>query len=140
MHNSPAFNTFDDGGHLARPRRARRKRTFASVEHLSPEAVAAFADGEMVDSAAHRARVHLVQCRDCRMQTHRQRGASALLRHQNHSEELRAPKDLIARLTGIAKSLPVDGPGADSVPCAKPEDFLDRVETMLRAFRRLHGR
>ncbi|MDR7329040.1 hypothetical protein [Corynebacterium guangdongense] len=140
MMNS-AFHAFaDDRLGSARYRRARKKRTFTSVEHLSPEAVAAFADGEMAETAAHRARVHLVQCHDCRMQTHRQRGASALLRQHNSSEEVRAPKDLIARLTGIAMGPQADGPGADTVPCAKPEDFLDRVETMLRAFRRLHGR
>ena len=49
-----------------RRRKARKPREFASVEHLSLEAVAAFVDGELTPLAMHRARVHLVHCEECR--------------------------------------------------------------------------
>ncbi len=50
-------------------------RHFASVEHLNPEAVAAFVDNELSPAAAHRAKIHLVHCPECREEIHRQRGA-----------------------------------------------------------------
>ncbi len=49
-------------------------RHFASVEHLNPEAVAAFVDNELSPAAAHRAKIHLVHCPECREEIHRQRG------------------------------------------------------------------
>ncbi|CAB0691689.1 anti-sigma factor [Corynebacterium diphtheriae] len=48
-------------------------RHFASVEHLNPEAVAAFVDNELSPAAAHRAKIHLVHCPECREEIHRQR-------------------------------------------------------------------
>ncbi|CAB0880455.1 hypothetical protein FRC0393_01073 [Corynebacterium diphtheriae] len=50
-------------------------RHFASVEHLNPEAVAAFVDNELSPAAAHRAKIHLVHCPECREEIHRQRRA-----------------------------------------------------------------
>uniref|UniRef100_UPI0021755793 anti-sigma factor family protein n=1 Tax=Corynebacterium diphtheriae TaxID=1717 RepID=UPI0021755793 len=52
-------------------------RHFASVEHLNPEAVAAFVDNELSPAAAHRAKIHLVHCPECREEIHRQRGGAA---------------------------------------------------------------
>lgn len=127
-------------GRFGRNRNTRKKRKFSSVEHLSPEAVAAFCDDELVDSAAHRARVHLVHCADCRKEIHRQRGASELLRGLNSSEKLRAPRDLVARLSRISDVVNGSGPNATDAPMPQPEDFMDKVETFLRAFRRIHGR
>uniref|UniRef100_UPI0021753F9A anti-sigma factor family protein n=1 Tax=Corynebacterium diphtheriae TaxID=1717 RepID=UPI0021753F9A len=51
-------------------------RHFASVEHLNPEAVAAFVDNELSPAAAHRAKIHLVHCPECREEIHRQRGGA----------------------------------------------------------------
>lgn len=122
-----------------RRRRGRKQREFSSVEHLSHEAVAAFVDDELHDTAAHRARVHIVQCPECRREVHAQRGAAQLLRGSNLSSQVRAPKELLARLAGIANAPVEPGPSAESTPCAEPEDFFDRVETLVRTFRRMHG-
>ena len=121
------------------PRRSRGRREFASVEHLSPEAVAAFVDGELSDAATHRARVHLVHCPECRHEIERQRGASEWLRCSNIREEVRAPHDLLARLAGIASGPVKAGPDAESTPTPEPECLLDRVEMMLRAVKRNQG-
>ena len=121
------------------PRRPRGRREFASVEHLSPEAVAAFVDGELTDTATHRARVHLVHCAECRHEIERQRGASEWLRGSNIGEDVRAPHDLLARLTGIATGPVKAGPDAESTPTPGPECLLDKVEMMLRAVRRNQG-
>lgn len=119
--------------------RPKRPREFSSVEHLSPEAVVAFVDGELVESAVHRARVHLVQCPSCREETRGQRGTAEWLRGSHLDEQVRAPRDLVARLAGIASMSPVVGPDLETVPTTHPEDFLDRVEVFLRSFRRIRG-
>lgn len=121
------------------PRRTRGRREFASVEHLSLEAVAAFVDGELSDAATHRARVHLVHCPECRAEIERQRGASEWLRGSNITEEVRAPHDLLARLTGIAAGPVKAGPDAESMPPPEPECLLDKVEMILRAVKRNQG-
>lgn len=121
------------------PRRSPRRREFASVEHLSPEAVAAFVDGELCDSATHRARVHLVHCAECRREIERQRGASEWLRGSNIQEDVRVPHDLLARLASIATGPVKAGPDAESMPVPEPECLLDRVEMMLRAVKRNQG-
>lgn len=124
-----------------RPKRGKGKRApeFSSVEHLSHEAVAAFVDDELAESAAHRARVHVVQCAECRREVHTQRGAAQLLRGSNVSSQVRAPQELMAKLTGIASAPVEPGPCAENTPCAEPEDFVDRVEMLVRTFRRMHG-
>ncbi len=106
------------------------------MEHLSPEAVAAFVDGELTDGACHRARVHLVHCPECRAEVHHQRGASEWLRGSNITEEVRAPSDLLARLAGIAVAPPHPGPDVESTPFPRPEGFLDKVEVLMRAVKR----
>lgn len=121
------------------PRRSRVRREFASVEHLSLEAVAAFVDGELSDAATHRARVHLVHCPECRGEIERQRGASEWLRGSNITEEVRAPNDLLARLAGIPTRPARSGPDADSTPTPEPECLLDKVEMLLRAVKRNQG-
>lgn len=117
----------------------KKPKQFSSVEHLSLEAVAAFVDDELADSAAHRARVHVVQCPECREEVHTQRGTAELVRGSNLSAQVRAPKELLARLTGIANTNVGPGPDAESTPTSQPEDFLDRVEMLIRTFRRMHG-
>lgn len=122
-----------------RKSRSRAKR-FSSVEHLSHEAVAAFVDDELGATAAHRARVHIVQCPECRAEVHQQRGAAELLRGCNLSARLRAPEDLLARLAGIAHGNLGPGPDAESTPVSQPEDFLDRVELLIRTLRKMQVR
>lgn len=119
--------------------RSRPKR-FSSVEHLSHEAVAAFVDGELSASAEHRARVHVVQCPECRAEVHGQRGAAEMLRGCNLSAHVRAPEDLLAKLAGIAHSNLGPGPDAEATPVARPEDFMDRVETVFRTIRKMQGK
>lgn len=73
---------------------------FASVDHLGPEAIAAFVDGEMSKTSAGRAHSHLLACPECRAEVNKQRGASSYLRSCNYN--VRAPRELLARLTNIA--------------------------------------
>lgn len=122
-----------------RPRKPRPPREFASVEHLSLEAVAAFVDGELSPVASHRARVHLVHCAECRAEIERQRGASEWLRGSNIGADVRAPNDLIARLAGIASGPPCAGPDAESTPTQEPEGLMDKMEMILRAVKRNQG-
>lgn len=118
--------------------RVPKRRKFASVEHLSPEAVAAFVDGELTEGAAHRARVHLVHCPECRAEIHHQRGTSEWVRGCNITDDVRVPRDLLARLAGIATSPVSPGPDAESTPTAQPEGLLDKFEVMLRAVKLNH--
>lgn len=109
------------------------------MEHLSLEAVAAFVDGELSDTACHRARVHLVHCAECRAEIERQRGASEWLRGSNIGEDVRAPHDLLARLAGIASLPHRAGPDAESTPTPVPEGLMDKMEMILRAVKRNQG-
>ena len=139
----PNLSTLGLPGNLrgrSRPRRSPKPPEFASVEHLSPEAVAAFVDGELTDGALHRARVHLVHCGECRAEIERQRNASEWLRGSNITPEVRAPEDLLARLAGIASGPLRPGPDAESTPTPLPEGLLDKMEMIRRAIRRNQGR
>jgi hypothetical protein len=103
----------------------------ALVEHLSPEAVAAFVDGELSDGALHRARVHVVHCRDCREEVHTQRHASEAVRGSNLEECVRAPRNLVARLSQIADLAPLRdasdaGDTDDSASAAKENTAGER--------------
>lgn len=94
--------------------RRRLRLELALVEHLSPEAVAAFVDGELSDGALHRARVHVVHCRECRDEVHNQRHASEAVRVSNLEECVRAPSNLVARLSKIADLASQRGTGLAS--------------------------
>ena len=50
------------------------------VQHLSDEAVAAFADGMLTTAAHNRAARHLADCRECAVAVDEQRAAVSLLR------------------------------------------------------------
>ncbi|WP_080795576.1 hypothetical protein [Corynebacterium pacaense] len=120
--------------------RARKKTTdFASVEHLSSDAVAGFVDNELSRGAMHRARIHLVHCGECREEISRQRDTSEYLRAECLSEEVSAPKDLMAKLAGIANDC-APGPGADELAMQRPDSFVAKVESVVRAVRRTQGR
>lgn len=116
--------------------RSRAKvRNFASVEHLGPEAVAAYVDGELSEVAVHRARVHLVHCPECRAEIKRQQHVVETIRECNRTEELRAPSALMARLTGIATSSPLE----PEKPEPRPGNMLAKLDVMLRSVRRRNG-
>ena len=121
------------------PRRARKPREFASVEHLSPEAVAAFVDGALTPGAAHRARVHMVHCVECRNDVDHQRRAAERLRTCGENDDIRVPSSLMERLTSIAQSCPA-GPGIEDTVCSPPETLLDKVDILYRAVRRSRSR
>ncbi|MGD7002472.1 zf-HC2 domain-containing protein [Corynebacterium halotolerans] len=118
-----------------KPRTRPRVRSFASVEHLGPEAVAAYVDQELTERATHRARVHLVHCQECRSEVRRQHRAAEVLREGNRVQELRAPKSLLAKLAGIENSCP-SGPGVEDSAGPQPESLLDKLDIMLRVVRR----
>lgn len=110
---------------------------FDSIEHLSPEAIAAFVDGELRPGAAHRAKIHLVHCPLCRVEVERQREASESLRN-DAVEELRAPSDLIQRLASLEQHCP-EGPTADEVLSGLKPGLMDRVEVLYRTLKHIHA-
>lgn len=112
---------------------------FASVDHLSSDAVTGFVDNELSRGAMHRARLHLVHCSECREEICRQRDTSEYLRSECRSEDVSAPKALLTKLAGIANDCS-PGPGADELAVQRPESFVAKVESVVRAVRRTQGR
>ena len=76
------------------------KREFNSTDHLNPEAVAAFVDGELSDSAFRRAARHLADCDECCAEVDAQRRAANRLRVVDNSG-VHAPASLVERLAGM---------------------------------------
>ena len=76
------------------------KREFNSTDHLNPEAVAAFVDGELSDSAFRRAARHLTDCDECSAEVDAQRRAANRLRVVDNSG-VHAPASLVERLAGM---------------------------------------
>lgn len=86
-----------------KPKRApRTPKTRRRFDHLGPEAVAAFVDGEMSSKSAHNARVHLVLCENCRDDVHKQRHAAQALRSCNGNDQVQVSESLLDRLRRIA--------------------------------------
>ena len=85
------------------------KREFNSTDHLNPEAVAAFVDGELSDSAFRRAARHLSDCDECRAEVDAQRRAANRLRVVDNSG-VHAPASLVERLAGMSAG-DLDGVG-----------------------------
>lgn len=105
------------------------------IGHLGPEAVVAFVDGEMPAKYAHRVRVHLVHCAECRADIHHQRNAAEWIRECSVDSHVKAPDSLMAKLAGIANQGAGPGPDAE-MPAHRPhQDFLDKVEMVVRAIR-----
>lgn len=77
------------------------KREFNSTDHLNPEAVAAFVDGELSDSAFRRAARHLEDCDECSAEVDAQRRAANRLRVVDNSA-VHAPVSLVERLAGMS--------------------------------------
>jgi anti-sigma factor ChrR (cupin superfamily) len=73
-------------------------RQFGSTEHLSTEAVAAFADGELRMTAHLRAAHHLSLCTQCAAEVEAQRQARAALRD---SRPIAIPTSLLGLLSQI---------------------------------------
>jgi hypothetical protein len=78
-------------------------RQFSSTDHLSIEAVAAFADGELPMKAHLRAASHLSQCRQCAAEVDAQGQASAALRD---SRPVSMPSTLMGLLSAIPQTAP----------------------------------
>ncbi|MEY8208643.1 anti-sigma factor [Corynebacterium sp. MNWGS58] len=150
-------------GSEKKKRSTRPRRRF---DHLGPEAVAAFVDGEMSRKSAHNARVHLVLCDNCRADVHRQRKAAQALRNCNHDDQVQASESLLDSLRRIAaetdnaaKAKQANGmrntnsaglraseqPGEATVSGAnngrvnKQPELLERIEKLARAMRRNHS-
>jgi hypothetical protein len=75
-----------------------------SVQHLSDEAVAAFADGVLGGSARERARKHVDECAECRTAVRVQREAALALRAAPTPS---LPTDLVSRLRSLPQTTPV---------------------------------
>lgn len=73
-------------------------RQFAPTEHLAPEAVAAFVDGELGMTAHMRATHHLALCPECVAAVDAQTSARARLRE---SGRVAIPDSLLSQLTQI---------------------------------------
>ena len=80
---------------------APQRPRFCSTEHLSPEAVAAFVDGELSASAMRRARDHVEQCSECSDEISSQRLAAARVRGCATDGGIRAPQSLIQKLSQL---------------------------------------
>lgn len=106
-------------------------RDFHSTEHLSPEAVAAFVDCELPESAVVRAAQHMAQCQECFDEVEAQRGASERLCKANAGEDMHAPQELVERL---AQLCPEDFPG-DTIDEHTDSRMFDRLEAALRTLK-----
>ena len=103
-------------------------RQFGSTEHLSPEAIAAFVDGELRMNAHLRAAHHLSLCPECAAEVEAQGQARAALRD---SCPIHVPTSLLGMLAQIPDSAgdPDAGAGASGGPTSRNEldELADRV-------------
>lgn len=110
-----------------------------SIDHLSPEAIAALVDGELGRRAEHRAKIHLVHCKYCRDEVNAQRQAAHRLR--GLATDVHASGTLIERLRRIPDQAVADSPrdkfSADG--CRRPESISDAVDLMIRKLGRRSG-
>ena len=126
---------FDAAQAKARDKAKAKARRSDTIGHLGPEAVVAFVDGEMEPKFMHRVRIHLVHCAECRADVHQQRHASEWVRHCADSAKVKAPQSLLAKLAAIATDEAAPGPAA-ATPVHRPQqDFLDKVEMVVRAIK-----
>src|SRR5947208_8033934 len=88
-----------------------------STEHLSTEAVAAFADGELRMTAHLRAAHHLSMCPQCAAEVDAQRQARSALRD---SRPIAIPSSLLGLLSQIPQDTAQVQPPEDN-----PTDFAD---------------
>lgn len=110
----------------AAPQPEPHARRFAPTDHLSSEAVAAFADDRLAAGARDRALRHLGKCPECLEAVHIQRAARYALRQ---SGPVRMPGDLadrLAHLTG-GEVGGVAWPGAARPDTARPSTGWQRL-------------
>ena len=88
-------------------------RQFGSTEHLSTEAIAAFADGELRMAAHLRAAHHMSLCQECAMEVDAQRQAREALRD---SCPVSMPSSLLGLLSQIPDRTPDDAPEPVDTP------------------------
>jgi anti-sigma factor ChrR (cupin superfamily) len=88
-------------------------RQFGSTEHLSTEAIAAFADGELRMAAHLRAASHLSLCPECAVEVDTQRQARAALRD---SCPVAMPSSLLGLLSQIPHHPPEQAPEQAETP------------------------
>ena len=106
-------------------------RQFSSTDHLSPEAVAAFADGELSASATRRAKAHIAQCTECHEEVVSQLSAAQRIRFLRSDDCVKAPTALIEKLTSICEDA-----SAEAVEAKAPQPARSRVVEALEAIRR----
>ncbi len=105
-------------------------RSLDAIDHLGPEAVVSFVDGEMSPKAMQRVRAHMAHCAQCRAEVHKQFRAVLWVRnHTQQEEEMHAPQDLLARLNAIGSSCDIH---------PRPTPAL-KIEQLRRAFKRSSG-
>ncbi len=101
---------------------------FASVDHLSNEAIASFVDHELPQVAVERAYRHLERCSECRAEVRKQLKAAYALRAWH--PDVHISEDLVTKLCSLSSS---------TCPVEKQDpgfrDFLDGF-----ARRRAHKR
>ena len=96
-------------------------RQFRSTEHLSIEAVAAYADGELPMKAYLRAAHHLSLCSQCAAEVEGQGEASAALRD---CQPVDMPRALMGVLSQIPQSAPEDPASQDDPASQKKPPVL----------------
>ncbi|MDG4666222.1 anti-sigma E factor RseA [Mycobacterium sp. 236(2023)] len=89
-------------------------RQFGSTEHLSIEAIAAFADGELRMTAHLRAAHHLSLCPECAMEVDAQRQAREALRDS-------CPVAMPSSLLGLLSQIPNHTPAETQEPAESPQ-------------------
>jgi hypothetical protein len=100
-------------------------RPFASTEHLSPEAVAAYVDGELGGTAVSRADAHLNLCATCLGAVESQGAARAVLRESGSA--ITAPLDLLGQLSRIpTREFDVNQVAARVEESSRPRGFFRR--------------
>lgn len=120
---------------LIRLKQSRQKRQsvkrFASVEHLNPEAIAAYVDEELSPAAFHRARTHLVHCQECREEVIRQRVAAQRLRACKEAD-VQVSHALLTKLTQIATTCCDDPEPERAQPIHKRFEEVKQIVGRLR--------
>lgn len=107
-----------------------KRREFASVEHLGPEAIAAYVDGEMTPAANRRAESHLRQCPECRAEVQQHRGTAHRVRCSSGMGDVHIPQALVERLNDIAAWC-APGPSAEDTPHCRP-GIWERIDMLRR--------
>lgn len=98
-------------------------RRFGSTEHLSPEAIAAFVDGELRMTAHLRAAHHLSLCPQCAAEVEAQQQARSALRD---SCPIIIPSSLLGMLSEIPQHSAMTGDGGAAASAPKLADGVTR--------------